>query len=52
MDFPRLNATTRHNWMQIGHSNASNQGQVLWVVIKNNDWLKDGDVDCGTDTST
>ena len=44
--FPTSQRYHRHNWMQIGHCNP-NQG--LWVVIKNNDRLKDGDVEGGTE---
>ena len=31
--------------MQRRHCVASNHGQVLWVVIKNNDWLVNGQID-------
>ena len=31
--------------MQRRHRVASNHGQVLWVVIKDNDWLVDGQID-------
>ena len=45
MDAPCLNASTCDGWMKCGHGNASNQREILWIVVHSNDWLKDGDVD-------
>ena len=48
MDAPCLSVSTSDCWIQCGHGNASNQREVLWIVIQCNDWLKDGDVDLST----
>ena len=45
MNRPCLNVTTCYRRMQRRHCVASNHGQVLWVVIKDNDWLVDGQID-------
>ena len=44
-DGPCFDRAVGGRWYHVNHGNTSGHGLVLWIVIQNNTWLENGDVD-------